>query len=221
MILNSRIAISLASIAAAGALVVGGTFAFFSDSSSSNGNLFRSGVLDLNVADNSEGFGDNVSASFVTPENWAPGQTHIDFICFKNNGSVDIEQVLFALTSTNASDPGITLDDFVYVSNIELGPVEADACGSAGIFGDDGLLDFKTLFDSRFGVNAPLSSLLTQIDGTDQVQDDLLDGPALLIPADIMKLRVEWTFDTLATSSEAGETVNLNIAFNATQNELP
>lgn len=221
MILNSRIAISLASIAAAGALVVGGTFAFFSDTSSSNSNEFRSGTLDLTVADNNEPFANSVTTSFQTPTNWAPGQKHVDFICFKNNGTVDIEQVLFALTSPDATNPGITLDDFVYVSNIELGSVAASACSSAGTVGSEGLIDFKALFDSRFGVNAPLSSLLTQIDGTDQVQDDLTDGVALLTPGDIMKFRVEWTFNSAATSSESGETVTLNIGFNATQNELP
>ena len=128
---------------------------------------------------------------------------------------------MFALTSPNANNAGVTLDDFVYVSNIELGPVTAPECLAAGGVGTQGLTDFKALFDSRFGANAPLSSLLTQIDGTDQVQDDLLDGPAKLGPGDIMKFRVEWTFDSSATSSEAGETVNLNIGFNATQNELP
>lgn len=220
-LLNSRIILSIASIAAAAALIVGATFAFFSDTSSSNGNEFRSGTLDLKVADNNEAFANAVSTSFQTPLNWAPGQTYTDFICFKNDGTVDIEQVLFALSSTNASDADITMDDFVYVSNIELGAVTAAECTTAGLVGSEGLTDFKALFDSRFGVNAPLSSLLTQIDGTDQVQDDLLDGPALLIPADIMKLRIEWTFDTLATNSEAGETVLLDIAFNATQNELP
>jgi predicted ribosomally synthesized peptide with SipW-like signal peptide len=219
MIFNPRIAISLASIAAAGALVVGGTFAFFSDSSSSNSNVFRSGTLDLKVADNNEPFANSVATSFQTPADWAPGQKHVDFICFKNDGSVDIEQVLLTLTSPDAG--ATTLDNFVYVSNIELGPVSSGQCASAGTVGTEGLVNFKALFDTRFGVNAPLSSLLAQIDGTNVVDDDLLDGPAKLAPADIMKFRVEWTFDPAATSSEAGKTVTLNIGFNATQNEQP
>lgn len=47
--LNSRILLSLASIAAAGALIVGATFAFFSDSETSTGNTFAAGTLDLKV----------------------------------------------------------------------------------------------------------------------------------------------------------------------------
>ena len=47
--INSRILLSLASIAAAAALLIGATFAFFSDSETSTGNTFTSGTLDLKV----------------------------------------------------------------------------------------------------------------------------------------------------------------------------
>ncbi len=47
--INTKILLSLASIAAAGALVVGATFAFFSDSETSTGNTFKAGTLDLKV----------------------------------------------------------------------------------------------------------------------------------------------------------------------------
>ena len=47
--INSRILLSVAAIAAAAALIVGATFAFFSDSETSEGNVFASGSLDLKV----------------------------------------------------------------------------------------------------------------------------------------------------------------------------
>src|SRR3989344_5057681 len=99
--INTKILLSLASIAAAAALVVGATFAFFSDVSSSENNIFQSGNFDLQVADNNESFGESVTASFVSPTNWAPGEKFVDFICFKNSGNTDIQQVLFNLTSPN------------------------------------------------------------------------------------------------------------------------
>ena len=47
--INTKILLSVASIAAAAALVVGATFAFFSDSETSTGNTFTAGTLDLKV----------------------------------------------------------------------------------------------------------------------------------------------------------------------------
>ena len=47
--INSKILLSVASIAAAAALVVGATFAFFSDTETSSGNTFAAGTLDLKV----------------------------------------------------------------------------------------------------------------------------------------------------------------------------
>src|SRR3990167_4747947 len=47
--INSKILLSVASIAAAAALVIGATFAFFSDTETSTGNTFTAGTLDLKV----------------------------------------------------------------------------------------------------------------------------------------------------------------------------
>lgn len=49
MFINTRIALSLASIATAGALVAGATFALFTDTETSTGNTFTAGKLDLKV----------------------------------------------------------------------------------------------------------------------------------------------------------------------------
>ena len=46
---NSRILLSVASITAAVALVIGATFAFFSDTETSTGNTFTAGALDLKI----------------------------------------------------------------------------------------------------------------------------------------------------------------------------
>ncbi|MBI2405600.1 hypothetical protein HYV21_00910 [Candidatus Microgenomates bacterium] len=52
--INSRIALSLASIAAAGALIVGSTFAFFSSTATSTDNVFASGDLVLLLDDDDD-----------------------------------------------------------------------------------------------------------------------------------------------------------------------
>src|SRR3989344_3029263 len=52
--LNSRILLAAASILAALALIVGATFAFFSDTETSNNNVFGAGTLDLVLCDDDE-----------------------------------------------------------------------------------------------------------------------------------------------------------------------
>lgn len=220
MTINKRVAVSALSIATAGALLVGATFAFFTDTSSSTGNQFRSGILDLQVRDGNEGFGNTVSSSFVTPAGWAPGQTYSSYICFKNNGNVDIQQILFDLDSADADST--ELDNYIYVNTIELGPVSAGQCGSTGAFGEDGLTDFTGLFEDRFGDDTPLSTLLVDVDGTDPVNDDLLNDSAnLLPPGAIVKLRIDWKFDESATNSVANQSLTVDLNFTATQNEVP
>src|SRR3989344_6644363 len=120
--INAKILLSIASIAAAAALVVGATFAFFSDSETSSDNLFQSGTLDLQLKDNNEGFTNGVSDTFVTPDNWAPGDTYTDFICLKNAGSIDIQDIYLAMSKTG--ETGSTdFKNFINASAVELGAV--------------------------------------------------------------------------------------------------
>ena len=221
--MNKKIAMSAFSIVTALALTAGATYAFFTDTATSNGNTFSAGTFDLHVSDDDQDFGDAVTASMTTPTGWAPGDVSGGHICFKNNGSVDIQQILFDLNSTNAGDPNNDLDEWVYVDTIELGNVTGipGACDDTGVFGNESLTDFTPLFETRFGDNETLENLLTEIDGTNMSDDDLLDGGVNLIPTGgIMKLRVFWRFDEDApTTNVAGKTVNLDILFNATQNE--
>jgi predicted ribosomally synthesized peptide with SipW-like signal peptide len=217
--INKKIMMSAISIVSAMTLMGGATFAFFTDTATSNGNTFTSGTFDLQVKDNDEVFKNDVTQSFATPTGWAPGDKYVSYICFKNSGTTPIDEILLNLTSPDANST--TLDSFIYVSNIELGDVTSTptACDAAGAVGSEGLTNFKALFDSRFGTNASLSSLITQINGTNHVDHDLIDGPAKLNQNDIYKFRVEWTFDPSATTSEAGKTVTLNIGFNANQHD--
>src|SRR4030042_6608796 len=71
--INSKILLSGATIAAAGALIIGATFAYFSDVGTSSGNTFGAGTLDLQLDDSDEtSFVDNVTATFNVTD-MAPG----------------------------------------------------------------------------------------------------------------------------------------------------
>ena len=69
--INSKILLSVASIAAATALIVGATVAFFSDTETSSGNTFTAGSLDLKVDSQCHYFQDSVEVGCGGDGNWA------------------------------------------------------------------------------------------------------------------------------------------------------
>lgn len=85
---------SLSIIGMVAAIAIGATVAYFQDTETSAGNTFSAGVLDLLIADNDEGFGNGVTATWVA-EDMKPG----DEKAFKVNeirlakeiGSVDAD----------------------------------------------------------------------------------------------------------------------------------
>ena len=218
---TTRIVTSLVTIGAASALLIGATFAFFSDTSTSNNNKFTSGVLNLEVKDDDEGFQDSVVASTVSPTNWAPGGSFGSYICFRNSGSIDIEEIIFAMTASG----GTNLRPFVIAEKVELGPVEESKCGAFA--GGTSMIDFTTLFVGRFGSEitadgkVTLDELLLDLDGTDRIEDDLLNGVAKLTPGKIMKFRTTWRFDPAATNAAQGKTETVHQTFTANQDESP
>src|SRR3989304_9639036 len=72
---NSKVLLSGATILAAAALIIGGTFAFFSDTETSTGNVFAAGELDLKVDNTSyyngvlqDGAGDTVDTTWISTD---------------------------------------------------------------------------------------------------------------------------------------------------------
>lgn len=81
--MKSKVLMSLCAVAVSAALVIGGTFAFFSDYGTSNGNVFAAGTLNLTV----DGKENNVVKFNVT--NMRPGNQPKDTYTLKNTGSLD------------------------------------------------------------------------------------------------------------------------------------
>lgn len=85
--MNRKIATSLLSSAVMMALVVGVTFAYFSDSGTSSTNTFSTGTLDLKLTDGNESIQDSVSASFGGT--LVPGScTGVQALSLRNSGTV-------------------------------------------------------------------------------------------------------------------------------------
>jgi len=98
---NSRILLSAASIAAAGALIIGATFAYFSDTETSAGNTFTAGTLEIDITDQNV---DTPFASEAIISNWAPGETTNVNFDVKNTGSLPV--YLRAAATGSWSDGG-------------------------------------------------------------------------------------------------------------------
>ncbi|HLD03752.1 MAG TPA: TasA family protein [Candidatus Dojkabacteria bacterium] len=111
------IAPRLVTIAATGALLVGGTMAYFSDEGTSSGNVFSAGTLDLKLDDKDTAgeFSDDVTASLEF-SNMSPGNSQTGFVSLHNDGSLPIAEVLLGATqpATNDNDG----NDLVLSSNL-------------------------------------------------------------------------------------------------------
>ena len=225
---NSRILLSFGSIAVAAALVIGATFAYFSDTVTSNDNSFSTGILELKIRDNNEGFSDAITASTVA-NNMIPGGTSTEsYVCFRNTGNYDIQEIILAMTASGDVD---VLAPYVNTTKVELKAVTTADCGNFVSGGFTGADDFTPLFVSRFDGEGgePSDSMvslkeeLNDVNGTNRSGDDLLDGIGALLPADpnvLLKFRTTWQLSASAPDSAQGKSVTVNTTFVGNQNEI-
>lgn len=117
--MNTKIALSAMSILASLALLGGATFAFFSSTATSTGNVFGSGTLTLQLDDNN----DEVPASTITASfgdsSMAPGDSTSGFISMHNDGSIDIAKVNLSSTETVSSSPDLA--DKLNITSAKIG----------------------------------------------------------------------------------------------------
>jgi len=111
--INSKILLSVASIAAAAALVIGATFAFFSDTETSTGNTLGTGTLTIDILDQNA---DSDFGSETLGTNWQPGEERLVNFDVKNTGSLPINLRGFATGSWNFSP---SAGDKVSVTKVE------------------------------------------------------------------------------------------------------
>ncbi len=102
--MKRTLVMSLLLLAVAALLAGLGTFAYFSDTANSTGNTFSAGTIDLVLSNDGttwgSGGGNDVSGTWTSPANWAPGQTVDAFLYVKNTGSIDVNNILSKITLT-------------------------------------------------------------------------------------------------------------------------
>lgn len=101
-------------------LVGAGTFAYFSDSAQSTGNSFTSGTLDMELQGGTQN-GDSVIGTWVSPANWAPGQSVSAALEFNNKGTINSNHVYFMFSSlhNDATGDGSNMMNAIIVTNLQ------------------------------------------------------------------------------------------------------
>ena len=78
-------------------MLLGTTFAWFTDSVTSSGNIIQSGTLDVQLLMDADVNGtyddisDSTSPIFSADTIWEPGRTQVAYLAIKNNGSLDLK----------------------------------------------------------------------------------------------------------------------------------
>lgn len=89
---------SMAIIALASVFAGAGTMAYFNDNPQATGNTFTAGNLDVKLWDG-DSWEESLSGFWVSPSQWAPGETFTRRLHFKNFGSVDVKVLLLDFKS--------------------------------------------------------------------------------------------------------------------------
>lgn len=122
--MNSKILLSLATIAVVGAIAIGGTTAYFSDTETSTGNTISAGTLDLSVN------GENPLSSKFTISNAKPGDSGTTNIAVANVGSIDASQLTVVLKNIVDSDGTSTEPEKIAEGNTTT---EGNLCANVNI----------------------------------------------------------------------------------------
>lgn len=135
-----KILFSISIIAAAAAVITGGTLAFFSDTETSTGNTFTAGTLDLNLD------GGNINVVKFTVINAYPGQSGTGYWTIKNVGSldgfVDIQPILVTNDENGCGSDSETAVDADCATGGSAGELSANMNVELFVdFDHDGVLD--------------------------------------------------------------------------------
>lgn len=131
--ITKKLITSVGSIVAASAILVGGTFAYFTATASSEGNTLGAATAGLEVVEQN---GTDPYAFAIT--NWAPGDSTVLNFDILNTGSIDLFIRGYALGTWG--DGALDAEDRVKVTKVERysggawEELDADAAGITGYF---------------------------------------------------------------------------------------
>lgn len=120
--ISRKMLVLVMALAIAAASMIGGTYAWFTDSVSSGSNVIKSGNLDIEMY-----YSDELNGNYVNAENsadffgnilWEPGYTMVKYIKLKNAGTLALDYTLDILV--NGFPPDITIFDTSLANVLDL-----------------------------------------------------------------------------------------------------
>ncbi len=188
--MNKKIFFSAISVVAALALMGGATFAFFSSSATSTGNIFASGTLALKLDDTDETTPAATVTASIGASNLAPGGTVSGFISMHNDGSIAIQHVDLSGTETATSVPDLATK--LQFTSVKLGDDNTCSTGTSDI----------------------TASLIAAIGGNtlDKLNLTEYDLPGLAVSA-TKYVCMTLTFDPLADNTFQGKSITEKFTF--------
>lgn len=139
------------------AIMAGATFAFFSSTATSTGNVFGTGTLELLLDDTNEVTpAATISASFGST--LAPGGSTSGFISMHNDGTINIAKVKLGATETVTSSPDLAAK--LNITSAKIGTESTCTTSPTDIIGS-----FTTLAALNSGtISLPSSSITAGAD---------------------------------------------------------
>lgn len=165
--INRKIAISAVSILGAFSILGGATFAFFSDSGTSSGNIFNSGTLVMALSDDNETNQADVTGTWGLASD--PGDTFSGDLKIKNTGSTDADHLEFKFN--NVVTPAATGS-----GTVETTPLDRVIEITSLLWDHDG--DGTATVDLLAGVVDNNSNTIKDLDDLETQLDDDFDNVA-------------------------------------------
>jgi len=205
--MNKKILLSLISSAAMLTLVVGATYAFFSDNSTSNNNTFASGSLNLQLDDSDETTPAESVTGSITATDFAPGQSVSGFISLHNPGSLPIAEVEMTIDTTETLDGGVASD---MREVLALTVLEDDLTPDANCSGGTNI---TSAIDTQVGDG--VGSLL--ISEFDNLGVDIYDAISGIGVGNTRNVCFTVTFQSTAGNEYQGDALSSTITFTGNQ----
>lgn len=207
--MNKKIVISLAIIGISASIIIGGTFAYFSDTETSEDNTLAAGTMDLDID------GNDIAVQTMSLSNKAPGDSGSESSTIKNAGSLDGELDILTGSVTNyACDPDGANDGTEYCNtdagvlgvNSEMALyIDIDESGSWNT-GDVGLKSDGTTYDASGSLD------YDAIDNySNKTWNDVYG--ALMAVDDQDGFIIDWKVLTSATNDIQGDELDFDITF--------
>ena len=99
-------------------MLLGSTYAWFTDSVNNDGNIIQSGTLDIEMSYSDALNGEYTDASqgkIFDYTLWEPGYTDVKYVKIENKGSLALKYTLDLLSDEAANDDGVKLSDVIEV----------------------------------------------------------------------------------------------------------